>query len=126
MAEKDKMCLANAKEKNGTLYTWYRGLAQVINWVNLKHIVWIWRNWQYGNGKGDERRISEERMAAIFMSKWRKSYLEKIYCIRYKGQYKRTTGRKINLDRVALCKQRHSCFWMLNRHEKTTSSAGGK
>ena len=50
--EKIERVFADAKEKHGMRYTWYRGLAQVTNWVKLKYAamnlkklaIWKWKN----------------------------------------------------------------------------------
>lgn len=50
--EKIERVFADAKEKHGMRYTWYRGLAQVTNWVKLKYAamnlkklaMWKWKN----------------------------------------------------------------------------------
>jgi len=50
--EKIERVFADAKEKHGMRYTWYRGLAQVTKWVKLKYAamnlkklaIWKWKN----------------------------------------------------------------------------------
>ena len=52
--EKIERVFADAKEKHGMRYTWYRGLAQVTKWVKLKYAamnlkklaIWKWKNIQ--------------------------------------------------------------------------------